>query len=126
MLALLSAAASLAAAGGLRHLIGRIRPSDLGADPSRFDPLAFDDRLAAMPSAPAACIAAISLSLAVSLPRLRLPLVVAAAAAGLACLLAGAPWPNDGMAGWGLGAAMAIVAQVGHARRHRRAGCRCP
>ena len=124
MLALLSAAASLAAAGALRHLVGRIRPTAHGADLARFEPLAFDDRLAVMPSAPAACIAAISLSLGLSLPRLRLPLVVAAAATGLASLLAGAPWPNGAMAGGGVGAAMAIVAQVGHARRHRRAGCR--
>ena len=48
MLALLSAAASIAATAALRHLVGRIRPTAHGAGPSGFDLPVFDDCLAAV------------------------------------------------------------------------------
>ncbi|MEH6717289.1 MAG: phosphatase PAP2 family protein [Aurantimonas endophytica] len=119
-LVLVSAAASFGAAGLLKHLIGRIRPSTIGADPWRFEPLAFDDRFAALPSAQAACIAAVALSLATSFPRLRVLLILAGAAACLARVVAGDHWPSDVMAGWALGAAAVIVTRLGFARRQRR------
>ncbi|GGD34285.1 hypothetical protein GCM10011335_41670 [Aureimonas glaciei] len=122
-LVLVSAAASLAAAATLKHLIGRIRPS-AGADAWRFEPMAFDDRFAALPSAQAACVAAIVLGLAMRLPRWRMPLFTAGAAACLARVAAGAHWPSDVVAGWGLGAAMVLVTQLGLVRRQRRPGSR--
>ena len=125
-LAIVAGAASLATAGLLKHLIGRVRPSTDGADPWRFEPLAFDDRFAALPSAQAAFVAAISLSLAMSVPSLRVPLVLGGVAASIARVLAGAHWPSDVMAGWVLGAAIAAVAHLGHARRQRRLAPRPP
>lgn len=117
-----SAAASLGAATLLKHLIGRMRPSAPGADAWRFEPLSIDDRFAALPSAQAACVAAIVLSLAVQLPRWRLPLVASGAAACLARVLAGAHWPSDVVAGWVLGAAMVLVTELGLVRRQTRLG----
>ena len=123
-LVVISAAASLGSACLLKHLIGRTRPSAAGAGSWRFEPLAFDDRFAALPSAHAACVAAIVLSLAVRLPRWRVPLVVGGAAACLHRVLAGAHWPSDVIAGWGLGAAMVLVTQFGLIKRQARLGSR--
>jgi len=99
-----SAAASLASAWLLKHLMGRARP-EAGVDPWSFAPLAFDDSYASLPSAQASCAAAIALSLAIALPRLRGLLVLLGAAVCLARVLVGAHWPSDVMAGWALGAA---------------------
>ena len=122
MLVAVSAAASLASAGLLKHVVGRIRPSTQGADPWRFELMAFDDDFAAWPSVQAAVAAAVVLSVSMRLPRLRLPLLIVGVAACLARVLAGAHWPSDVMSGWALGAAMVAVTQLGLARRRQRRG----
>lgn len=116
------AAASLAMAALLKHVVGRIRPSTRGGDPWRFEFMAFDDDFAAWPSVHAAVAAAVVLSVSMRFPRWRLPLLIAGAAACLARVLAGAHWPSDVMSGWALGAAMVAVTQLGLARRRLRRG----
>ncbi|ORE90340.1 phosphatase PAP2 family protein [Aurantimonas sp. 22II-16-19i] len=121
-----SAVASLGSAALLKHVVGRIRPSTQGADPWRFEFMAFDDEFAAWPSVHAAVAAAIVLSLSIQLPHLRRPLLIAGVAACLARVLAGAHWPSDVMSGWALGAAMVAAAQLGLARRRLRRVARDP
>lgn len=104
MLVLISVLTSLAAAGLLKHLIGRARPEG-SVDPWSFAPLAFDDSFASLPSAQASFAAAIALSFAMSLPRLRSVLVLLSVAVALMRALVGAHWFSDAIAGWALGAA---------------------
>ncbi|QIB33164.1 phosphatase PAP2 family protein [Ancylobacter pratisalsi] len=115
VLVLVSALASLVAAGVLKHLIGRARP-EASVDPWSFAPLAFDDSFASLPSAQASCAAAIAFSLAISLPRLKSALVLLSVAVALTRVLVGAHWLSDAIAGWALGAA--TVAGTSHAMQH--------
>jgi len=124
MLVAVSAAGSLVSALILKHVVGRIRPSTQGAEPWRFEFMAFNDDFAAWPSVHAAVAAALVLSLSMQLPSLRLPLLIVGVAACIARLLVGVHWPSDVLSGWALGAAMVAVSQLGLTKRRLRHGAR--
>lgn len=98
------ASASLAVALVLKHAIGRARPEvGLNLDPFLFHPFAFADSYAALPSAQAACAAAVFIAAAMRFPGLRLPFHLCAVVLCGARVLTGEHWVSDVAAGWAIG-----------------------
>lgn len=98
------ASASLIFALVLKHAFGRARP-DAGSDldPSFFRPFAFDDAFASLPSAQAACAAAVLIAAATSFPQLRGPFHFCALVLCGARVLSGEHWMSDVVIGWVIG-----------------------